>query len=72
MFRLKSKSGMYFAIAGRRADTSAVYSLHTLPDGVMEFGTAEEAEQYRDGPLRSAIGKQFAADEVMQATVEGV
>ena len=64
MFRIKSKSGRYFAIAGRRADTSAVYSTQTLPEGSMAFDTFEQASQYKDDILPYSIGRQFSAVEI--------
>ena len=69
MFRIQNSKGLYYAIAGRRADTSAIYSLQTLPEGSMVFDTFEEAAQYLADLIPYSIGKQFSAHEVEGSVV---
>ena len=69
MYRIVNKAGMYFRISGRRADTSALYSVQDTPEGSMAFDTFAEAAQYKDDVLPYSIGRQFSAVEIEGATV---
>ena len=69
MFRIENSEGLYYAITGRRPDTSAIYSVTNQPIGSMAFDTREEAQAYLDEVLPYSIGKQFSAHEIESSRV---